>query len=87
MLDLLLMRLIHLLENVLTLLVIVYVLMTYVVPPWNRWRQALARIVEPMLAPLRRVIPPLGPVDISPLVLLILIQVIADLLISIIRQL
>jgi YggT family protein len=35
----------------------------------------LARLVEPLLAPLRRVIPPIGGVDLSAVVLLILLQI------------
>jgi YggT family protein len=40
----------------------------------------LDRIVEPMMAPIRRIVPPLGMVDFSPLILLILIQVITTVL-------
>ncbi len=76
-----------LLENLLSWLLILYVLLSFFVPPWNPWRQGLARIMEPLLAPIRRVVPPLGPLDLSPLVLLLLIQVIAQLLISVIVQL
>jgi YggT family protein len=39
---------------------------------WLRWTYALS---EPILAPLRRVLPTFGPIDISPLVALLLIQV------------
>lgn len=35
----------------------------------------LARLIEPLLAPLRRVIPPIGGVDLSAVVLLILLQI------------
>jgi YggT family protein len=37
--------------------------------------------VEPLLAPIRRVVPLLGALDFSPLILIILIQVISNLLI------
>lgn len=36
----------------------------------------LDRLVSPMLAPIRRVIPPLGGVDITPIILLILLEAI-----------
>jgi YggT family protein len=36
----------------------------------------LDRLVNPMLAPIRRIIPPLGGVDITPIVLLILLEAI-----------
>ncbi|MDX2307990.1 MAG: YggT family protein [Hyphomicrobium sp.] len=37
---------------------------------WN----ALTAVTEPLLAPIRRVLPDLGAIDISPLVLLLIIQ-------------
>ncbi|MFZ1491464.1 MAG: YggT family protein [Ilumatobacteraceae bacterium] len=36
----------------------------------------LRRITEPVLAPARRLIPPLGAIDISPLVVLLVLQVV-----------
>jgi YggT family protein len=35
----------------------------------------LGRLTEPVLAPLRRVIPPIGGVDISAIVLIVLLQI------------
>ena len=84
MIEALLVQLIVLAERLLSLLVIVYVVMSYFVSPWNSIRRSLARIVEPMLDPLRRFIPPLGPLDLSPIVLLILINVVAQALISLV---
>ncbi|MEX2431372.1 MAG: YggT family protein [Dehalococcoidia bacterium] len=37
---------------------------------------ALASITEPMIAPLRRIIPPMGMIDITPLVAIIILVVI-----------
>ncbi len=84
MIEVLLVQLIVLAERILSILVIVYVVMSYFVSPWNSIRRSLARIVEPMLDPLRRFIPPLGPLDLSPIVLLILINVVAQVLISLV---
>ncbi|MGA2110729.1 MAG: YggT family protein [Anaerolineales bacterium] len=67
--------------NVLSLIVLVDVVVSWVVPnPYNPFRQALDRIVEPMMAPIRSLVPPLGSLDFSPLILLILIQVITSVL-------
>ncbi len=84
MVEVMLVQLIVLAERILSLLVIVYVVLSYFVSPWNTVRRTLARIVEPMLEPLRRFIPPLGPLDLSPIVLLILISVVAQVLISLV---
>ncbi len=55
-----------------SLLMIIYIILS-----WggrgNRVVRFLARICEPLLAPLRRVIPPLGGFDLSPLILFLII--------------
>lgn len=43
--------------------------------------QFLYRITEPVLAPIRRVLPPMGGLDLSPLVVIIGIQVLSSILI------
>lgn len=73
-------NLINMLALLLTLLVIVYILSTWVFPPYNEFRRAIASIVEPMLAPFRRLIPPVGMFDFSALIFLILVQVLAGIL-------
>ena len=74
---------INMLALLLTLLVFVYILSTWIFPPFHSFRQALASIVEPMLAPIRRVIPPVGMLDFSPFIFLILVQVLATILIQV----
>lgn len=54
-------------------------LIIYVVMSWVQARSPMADVIErlctPLLAPLRRVLPRLGGLDLSPLVLLVLLQV------------
>ena len=73
---------INMLALLLTLLVFVYILSSWVFPPFHSFRQALASIVEPMLAPIRRVVPPVGMLDFSPFIFLIIVQVLATILIG-----
>ncbi len=73
---------INMLALLLTLLVFVYILSTWVFPPFHSFRRAIASIVEPMLAPIRRVVPPIGMLDFSPFIFLILVQVLASILIG-----
>lgn len=72
--------LIHVASQILIFLVIVYVITTYVLPPTHPVRYHLGRWVEPMLALLRRVVPPLAGIDITPVLLILLIQLAARLL-------
>lgn len=44
--------------------------------------EVLYRLTEPMLAPIRRFLPSIGGIDLSPLVLLVLIRVLQQLVIS-----
>jgi len=79
-----LVTLINLLSQVLTLLVLAQAIMSYFVAPYHPVRQALDRLLDPLYAPIRRILPQTGMLDFSPLVLIILIQIVSRLLISII---
>jgi YggT family protein len=67
-------QLINVITTVLTVLVFAWVLASWIAPPYHPVREALDRIVEPLVAPIRRLLPMTGPVDFSPLVLILLIQ-------------
>jgi YggT family protein len=49
---------------------------------WLRWAWTLS---EPILEPLRRVLPTLGPIDISPLVALLLLQLVGGFIVGALR--
>lgn len=72
-----------LLFNLLSLAILARALLSWVQPdPRNPLVQALDAITEPILQPLRQVVPRLGMMDITPMVAIILLQVIAQLLYS-----
>ncbi len=77
---------IGLLANMLTILIFVTVLLSWFMPPDHPVRAALDRIVDPMLAPIRKIVPMAGMIDFSPMILMILIQVIANVLINLITS-
>ena len=78
-----LVQLIGLMANLLTILIFIWVILSWIMPPYNPVREALDRIVEPILAPIRRVIPMAGMMDFSPMILMILIQLITRVLINV----
>ncbi|MBU4224231.1 MAG: YggT family protein [Chloroflexi bacterium] len=80
-------KLISSLTNIIVLLVIVQVALSYFMSPYHPIRRTIDRFVEPMLAPIRRVVPLIGMFDFSPLILIILLQVVASVLINIILSL
>lgn len=57
--------------------------------PYNRSSNAvlafLRQVCEPFLSIFRRVIPPLGPLDISPIVAVLLLQFVGGLIVSVVR--
>jgi YggT family protein len=79
--------LINVAVQIISLLVIVHVVLSYFMSPFHPIRQLIDRLVEPMLSPIRRIVPPVGMLDLSPLILLILVQVLGQLLGIILRSL
>ena len=69
------------LSQLLVLLVIVSVILSYFMDPYHPVRRSIDSVVEPMLAPIRRVVPLIGMLDFSPLILIILIQILSNLII------
>ncbi len=80
MIIFILQRIINVIANVLIIIILIDTVLSFFLPPYNSVRRVLDRIVEPMLAPIRRVVPPIGGFDFSPLILLILIEIIASIL-------
>ncbi|MFH1860689.1 MAG: YggT family protein [bacterium] len=67
---------------------VVRMLLSWVNPdPYNQMVQAIYRITEPILAPFRRIIPPMGMIDISPIVVFLLLSFIEKLVVGILLQL
>ncbi|HEX2171658.1 MAG TPA: YggT family protein [Dehalococcoidia bacterium] len=52
----------------------------------NAFVLTLDRLSEPVIAPLRRVVPPLGMIDITPLVALILLRIVDTVILSMCLQ-
>ncbi|HEX2980021.1 MAG TPA: YggT family protein [Anaerolineaceae bacterium] len=75
-----LIRIIDVLATLLIILIFAQVILSYFMSPYHRIRYTVDRIVDPMLTPIRRVVRPIGGFDLSPLILLILIQVVEAIL-------
>ncbi len=69
-------QIIQLAAWLLTLVVFVQVVLSFITSPYNQFRMAVDRVVNPMLRPIQRFVPPLGGLDFSPMILIILIQVV-----------
>ena len=58
-----------------------FVMLVYAVVSWipsirGKWSDYVAMLVEPVLLPVRRVIPPIGGLDLSFIVVILIIQVV-----------
>lgn len=71
---------IHLLSSFITWGVIIHVILGYFLSPYHPAREFTSRLFEPLLAPIRRMLPQMGMLDFSPIVLIILVQLIEALL-------
>lgn len=80
-------RLINIIAQFLVLLVIVKVILSYFMDPYHPIRQTIDKLVEPMLAPIRRIVPLIGMFDFSPLILIILVQILSSALITFLNTL
>ena len=74
--------LINTVQQILVVLVIVSVILSYFMDPYHPIRRGVDNIVQPMLAPIRHVVPLVGMFDFSPLILILLLQFAGRILIA-----
>ncbi len=59
------------------LLILVKVILSYFMDPYHPFRQSVDRLIDPLLKPIRQIIPTVGRFDLSPIILIILVEIIA----------
>ena len=75
--------LLNLFFTVLTILVLCRALLSWFDPGYrSRIGQLLVQITEPMLAPIRRILPSTGAIDLSPIILILGLQVVRQILVN-----
>lgn len=57
------------------------------IDPYHPVSMFLFRVTEPILAPFRRIIPPIGMIDISPIVAIIVLGIVQQVLVFIVQTL
>jgi YggT family protein len=65
--------------------VVVSVVLSFFLPPYHPVREALDRIIEPFLVPIRRLVPMVGNFDFSPLILILAVQLITGILVKLLK--
>lgn len=66
--------LVVLLARAYSIVLLVYAVVSWIPDLRGRWVDYLAMIVEPVLAPIRRIVPPIGGLDMAFLVLILLLN-------------
>jgi YggT family protein len=75
--------LIRFITLILELGLITYVVCSWILPPYHSFRVALGKIFDPILDPIRRLVPPMAGLDFSVFILFILIGLVQQILISV----
>jgi YggT family protein len=65
--------------NLYVIIMLAYALVSWVPSLRGKWSDYVAMLVEPVLTPVRRIIPPMGGLDLSFLVVIIAIQFVISL--------
>ncbi len=60
--------------SILSTLLLIYVVLSWIVPPYNKYRAMLDRFMAIFLDPIRRIMPRTGMLDLSPIILMLLLQ-------------
>lgn len=63
--------------SIYTLIMIVYAIISWIPDLRGRWTDYVAMLVDPVLNPVRRLIPPVAGLDLSFLIVIILLQVLS----------
>ena len=70
--------------QIITIIIIVDVVLSFVMSPYQPIRHFFDQLVNPMLEPIRRIVPPMMNMDFSPVILLLLLQLIEYILLKLI---
>lgn len=72
--------------SILILAIFIYVLLSFFLSPFHPVRRVIGYVVEPMLIPIRKRVPPIGGFDFSALILIILIQIFGALIVTLLNS-
>lgn len=74
-------------SQVLTFIILAHVILSYFMDPYHPIRAFIDGLVQPLLGPIRRVVPQVGMLDFSPAILIILVQLISSVLVNLLISL
>ena len=74
---------IQVIRQIIYLLVLLKVVLSYFMDPFHPLRQTIDRIIDPMLKPIQQVVPTFGRFDFSPLILIFIVEILTSILLSV----
>lgn len=69
-------------RQIIYILVLIKIILSYFVDPFHPFRQSVDRLVDPLLKPIQRVVPTFGRFDFSPLILILLVDLVSRILLT-----
>lgn len=73
--------------SVLSFLIFINALLSFFLDPYHPIRRMIGMFVDPLLNPIRRRISPIGGMDLSPMILIFILQILGSVILSILRSL
>ena len=77
---------VNLIFRALIIIIVVDVVLSFFMDRYHPIRVFLDKIINPFLAPIRRIVPPIQSIDFSPIILLIFLQVLEKIILSLINS-
>ena len=79
-----LVTIIQALRQIIYILVLLKVVISYFMDPYHPFRQTVDKLIDPLLKPIQQVLPTFGRFDLSPVILILIVEILTSILISII---
>lgn len=83
MIGIVLANIIRTATDIYLLVIFLSALLSFFLPPYHKVRVFLDKLVDPLLTPIRKVVPLIGNIDISPMILFIVVQLVGALLVRV----
>jgi YggT family protein len=73
--------------TIITIVLILNALISFTpLEPWHPVRRVLNQLAEPIVRPFRNILPPTGMIDFTPMIALIVVQIVGQILIALVRS-
>jgi len=80
-------QLISLVVTIITVVLILNALISFMpLEPWHPVKRFLNQLAEPIVRPFRNILPPTGMIDFTPMIALIVVQIIGQILVVLVRS-